>query len=174
MNTKYINFFLIAVIAAVVGGMGFFGWRAWSGRSNNPAGTSSLQPQFPLPVPATNKQGKEFEENDAAMEKDVRIMNDAVLAYANDYNGKYPESDFKNPCAGVRYCLKGVNINTKAKRYLEEVPQTIGRLDYHYRADNGAKAYCIKTPNVLETDVSSVFQCTHEGCAKTPIGKSCN
>ena len=113
MNTKYINFILIVVIAVVVGGIGFFGWKALRVRQAHdvPAETR----EFPVPTPMTNK-GKASEDRDAAMERDVRMINDAVLAYAKDHGGEYPKADSKNPCIGVRFCLKGADINKKTKR----------------------------------------------------------
>ena len=171
MNTKYINFILIVVIAVVVGGIGFFGWKALRDRQANDLPTG--QKEFPVPVPITNK-GKESEERDAALERDVRMISDAVLAYAKDHNGKYPESDFRNPCSGARFCLKGVDINTKTKQYLEAVPQAQPhKTDYHYRSDNVAKTYCVRSVVILETAIPNVFQCTQSECGKVPIGESC-
>ncbi len=172
MNTKYINFVLIAVIVVVVGGMGFFGWRAWSDRAVEQK-QEVTQKKF-IPFVVENK-GKESEEHDAAMERDVRTINDAVLAYAKDHKGKYPESDFKNPCSGVQYCLKGTDINTKSKRYLESIPQAEpSKADYHYRAENTKGTFCVKIPGVLVTENTSVYQCTEKGCERILFGESCN
>ena len=172
MNTKYINFVLIAGIAAVVTVGGFFGWKAWSGRGAEPK-QETPQKKF-IPFVVENK-GKESEDRDAAKELDVRAIADAVLAYAKDHNGKYPESDFKNPCSAVQYCLKGVNINTPAKRYLETIPQVdLSKADYHYRAENARGAFCVKIPGVLETANTSVFQCTEKGCGRVLFKESCN
>lgn len=162
MNTKYINIILAVIIVFVIGTMGFFGWRMWGDRFNNGTPAPSVQVQEPQPI--TNK-GKESEDRDAALESDVRAINDAVIVYAKDHKGMYPESDFKNPCAGVSYCLKGVNINSKKKLYLPVIPQTQhDHLDYYYRADNVKKSYCIVTPSVLETNTTKVFQCTEKVC----------
>lgn len=171
MNTKYINAILIGVIVLIIGGMGFFGWRIWSERQANVGMTEKRE--FPTPTPITNK-GKESEERDAAMERDVRMINDAVLAYAKDHGGEYPKSDIKNPCFGVRFCLKGIDINTETKRYLEAVPQIEPhKTDYHYRVNESTKMYCVRTPVILETAIPNVFQCTASGCGKVPISESC-
>jgi hypothetical protein len=83
--------------------------------------------------------------------------------------------DFKNPCSGVQYCLKEVNINTAIKRYLETIPQVEpSGEDYHYRAENATESFCVKTPGVLETANTSVFQCTGKGCGKVLFGERCN
>ncbi|MBI5912829.1 hypothetical protein HY839_00080 [Candidatus Azambacteria bacterium] len=175
MNTKYINLVLVIGIVLVVAVLGFFGWQAWSDRADaqKQAGMQEPRKKF-VPFIVENK-GKESEERDAALERDVRTINDAVLAYARDNNGKYPESDFKNPCFGVQYCMKGVNINTKKKIYLTEVPQVEpSKADYHYRAENTKGAFCIKMPGVLETENTSVFQCTEKGCERVLFTESCN
>lgn len=174
MNTKIINGILIGVIAVVIAVIGFFAWRVFFGDttpgSQQQPGSERI---FPEPTPITNK-GKESEDRDAALERDIRIINDAVVAYATDHAGKYPESDFKNPCTGVRYCLKGVNINTGEKAYLPVIPQIApDNSDYHYRADNKKKSYCIVTPSVLETDTAKVFQCTEGGCGRIPLEDQC-
>lgn len=172
MNTKSINFILIIVIAVVVVAGGFFGWRAWSER-NDAQKQEVIQKKF-VPFVVENK-GKESEEYDAALERGVRTINDAVLAYAKDRNGKYPESDFKNPCLGVQYCLKGTDINTKTKRYLESVPQVEpSKADYHYRAENTKGTFCVKIPGVLVTENTSVYQCTEKGCGRVLFKESCN
>lgn len=171
MNTKYINIVLIVGILVVIGGAGFFGWKALRVRQ-----VHDIQPvkkEFAAPTPITNT-GKESEDRDAAMERDIRKINDAVEAYAKDHTGAYPESDFKNPCSGVRYCLKGVDINTKKKAYLEKVPQVQPYgTDYYYRAYSAERTYCIKTPSILETAVPNIFQCTRDGCGKALIAASC-
>lgn len=172
MNTKYINFILIAGIAVAITGMGFFGWKTWSGR-NDAQKQETTQKKF-VPFVVENK-GKESEDRDAAKEQDVRMISDAVFAYAKDHNGKYPESDFKNPCSAVQYCLKGVNINTATKRYLEAVPQVKpSKADYHYRAENAQGTFCVKIPGVLETANTSVFQCTEKGCGRVLFKESCH
>jgi len=175
MNTKYINFVLITVIVMVAGGMGFFGWRAWSGRSDAQKQALTQEPRKEFVPFIVENKGKESEEHDAAMERDVRIINDAVLAYAKDHKGKYPESDFKNPCSGVQYCMKGTDINTTTKRYLEKIPQVEPFLaDYHYRADNTKGSFCVKIPGVLVTENTSVFQCAKQGCGRVLFGERCD
>lgn len=169
MNTKYINFILIAVIGVVITGIGFFGWKTWNSRQTDDL--LSGEKEFPTPTPITNK-GKESEDRDAALERDVRMISDAALAYAKDHDGRYPVSDIKNPCSGARSCLKGIDINTKTKRYLEAVPQTY-KTDYHYRSDNDAKTYCVRSVVMLETAAPHVFQCTHNECGKVLISESC-
>ena len=172
MNTKYINSILIIIIAVIVVAGGFFGWKAWSGRGAAQK-QETTQKKF-VPFVVENK-GKESEDRDAAKELDVRVIADAVLAYAKDHKGRYPESDFKNPCSGVQYCLKEVNINTAIKRYLETIPQVEpSGEDYHYRAENATESFCVKTPGVLETANTSVFQCTEKGCGKVLFGERCN
>lgn len=173
MNTKIINIILIAAILAVAGVIGFFAWRAFSGVAPEEQQKPIVgEKQFPAPTPITNK-GKVSEDRDAALERDARAINDAVVAYAKDHKGKYPESDFKNPCAWVRYCLKGVDINTKEKIYLSSIPQTPGEsADYYYRADNARKKYCITTPP-LETDIGKVFQCTETACGRISAENQC-
>lgn len=163
MNTKFLNVILVGAIVAVVGVMGFFAWRLFPGGTEQQK-TIISEKKFPEPTPITNK-GKESEDRDAMLERDVRALSDAAIAYAADHAGKYPESDFKNPCSGVQYCLKGVNINSREKIYLPVIPQVQPyRLDYHYRADNAKKTYCIVTPSVTETHTGKVFQCTEKAC----------
>ncbi|MCR4322634.1 MAG: hypothetical protein NUV61_00920 [Candidatus Azambacteria bacterium] len=171
MNTKLINIVLIVGIVLVAGVIGFFGWKALRVPKVSPALTE--QKEFPLGTPITN-MGKESEERDAVLEHDVRTINEAVQAYAEDHNGKYPESDIRNPCFGVRSCLKGVNINTKTKQYLEVVPQVHPHnTDYHYRSENNASAYCVRSATILETAIPNVFQCTADGCGKVLVSESC-
>lgn len=171
MSTKYINFILIAGIAVVIASVGFFGWKMWGDQKTNDLVVEKKE--FPAPTPITNK-GKESEERDAALERDVRMISDAVLAYAKDHDGRYPIADIKNPCSGARSCLKGVDINTKTKRYLEAVPQIQpSKTDYHYRSDNNAKTYCVRSVVMLETAAPHVFQCTHNECGKMLISESC-
>lgn len=176
MNTKYINTVLIIGIAVVVVAGGVFGWRMWSERGDvQKQAAMQEQPREKFVPFVVENKGKESEERDAAMERDVRAINDAVLAYAKDNQGKYPESDFKNPCFGVQYCLKGADINTKTKIYLKDVPQVEpSNADYHYRAENTQGTYCIKTPGVLETANTSVFQCAEKGCGRVLFQESCN
>lgn len=176
MNTKIFNGILIGAIVIVVAAIGFFAWQLLSGGTislpfftGRPGGESI----YPEPTPITNK-GKESEDRDAMLERDVRAIRDGVIAYAQDHDGKYPESDFKNPCSGVRYCLKGTDINTREKIYLSVIPQIQpDRLDYHYRADNQKKSYCIVTPSVLETDLEKVFQCTEGACGRVALAEQC-
>jgi len=125
------------------------------------------------PALIVNK-GKESEERDALLEADIQKINTAILAYAEDNGGRYPVSDFKNPCSGVRFCLKGVDINDTDAIYLNPIPQTKQyNLDYHYRADNQEGKYCIKTGFVLETANTMVYQCTHDGCVRVLFKDSC-
>lgn len=175
MSTKYINIILIGVIVVIIGGMGFFGWRIWSERDSEQKKDEAQDSQKKfVPIVVENK-GKESEDRDAAMERDVRSINDAAFAYAKDHNGKYPESDFKNPCVGVQYCLKEADVNTTTRRYLERIPQVEpSKADYHYRAENTQRAFCVKTPGVLETANTLVFQCTEKGCERIPFQESCN
>ncbi len=172
MSSKFLNIMLSVIIAVILGGMVFFGFRLWSEKKGEEPEPASFAGSF-SPTPIVNK-GKESQDRDAEMEAEVRAISAAAQAYAADHKGMYPESDFRNPCAGVRYCLKGVNINSKQKSYLDPIPQTAAhRLDYHYQADNVKKTYCVKTPHVLETDSSMLFQCTQAECARIPFQNSC-
>lgn len=172
MSSKFLNIIISAAIIAILGAMVFFGFRLWLEKNNTVQTPIPSVAKF-SPAPIANK-GKESEERDAEMEAEVRALSAAARAYAADHAGKYPESDFRNPCAGVRYCLKGVNINSKQKIYLDPIPQaSLHRLDYHYRADNAKKKYCVITPHVLETDTAMLFQCTETECGRVPPEKSC-
>lgn len=166
MSTKILNGILVGAIVVVVAGMGFFAWRMFS-TGTMPFFTQEKKSDervFPPQTPITNK-GKESEDRDVMLERDVRAMNDAVIAYANDHAGTYPKSDFQNPCSGVMYCLKGIDINSREKIYLPVVPQVQPYLlDYYYRSDNAKKTYCIVTPSVTETHTGKVFQCTEKAC----------
>lgn len=175
MNTKYINIVLVIGIMVVVSALGFFWWRAWSDRNDAQKQALTQEPQKKfIPFIVENK-GKKSEEHDAAMERDVKAINDAVLGYAKDHAGTYPESDFRNPCSGVQYCLKGTDINTKTKRYLEKIPQVEPfKTDYHYRADNTKGSFCVEIPGVLVTENTSVFQCTENGCGRVLFQESCS
>ncbi|MEK7519681.1 MAG: hypothetical protein AAB581_00325 [Patescibacteria group bacterium] len=179
MTRRSLNAALIVLIAAVFAVLAFMGWRAYNSSfapEGPPLGSvaphSILQKDF-QPMPVVNK-GKKSQERDAALEADVRAVSDAVVAYAKDHTGIYPESDIKNPCAGVRYCLKGTDINAKNTIYLSVIPQgKPSGLDYHYRADNQAHTYCVKTASVLETDNTKRFQCTQGGCERVAWQSSC-
>lgn len=175
---KTLNIVLIVVIIVVLGVIVFFGWNMRTSKKDTSKQDPQAQtPQKPAvkftPIIVENK-GKISEERDAQLEKDVQAINDAVRIYATDHNGKYPESYFTNPCTGVMYCLKGVDINTKENTYLKAVPQVKPNfVDYYYRAYNKQKTYCIKTPSVLETANTSVFQCTETKCEKIGFKESC-
>lgn len=179
MSSKFLNIFLAVAIVLILGSMLFFGFRLWLEKKDAESVIAPMPVLSPAvkkfsPTPTVNR-GKASEEHDTAMETAVRAIGAAAQAYAADHKGKYPESDFRNPCAGVRYCLKGVNINNKQKTYLDPIPQVPPyRLDYHYRADNLKKMYCVKTPTVLETDMTKLFQCTQAECGKVAPEKDCN
>lgn len=170
MLSRTLNIILIIAIAAVIGTIAFFGFRLLQEKEDSPIPPLSeiQQPLQPAGL------GKTPSERDGSMEAGVSELNDAVVAYAADHQGKYPESDFKNPCSGVRMCLKGVNINSAEKVYLIKVPQTPGfHLDYYYRADNKTKSYCVQTPTAFETKPTFVFQCTEKGCGTVSVKDAC-
>src|SRR3989344_8413982 len=170
-----INIILITVIILVLGTLGYFGFQAWRARktpkTNIPAVSAPVKKFQPIVI---ENKGKESEERDAALEADVRKIDSAVKEYAKDHDGRYPMSYFKDPCQAVRYCLKGVNINSREKAYLNPIPQVkSGNLDYHYTADNEKKIYCARTPMVLETANTMVFQCSHDACGRVEFEKAC-
>ena len=168
---KPINLILTVLIILALAAFGFFGWQAW--RSQTAPGAGVQTEKF-TPIPIVNR-GKASQERDAALQADVLKMNDAVRAYAKDHAGKYPEPDIKNPCSGVRICLKSVNINTVKKIYLNPIPQmTPGNADYHYQADNVKKSYCIATPVVLETASTMLFECTQIACGRVLLAERCS
>lgn len=165
---KKINIILIVIIILILGALAFFGFKLWR-QSKPPA-----QPVKKFELMLITNKGKESEDRDAAMEADVRKIDSAVREYAQDHQGAYPLSDFKNPCRGVRMCLKGVNINSKEKAYLDKIPQIQpSGTDYYYAADNAKKTYCAKTPFVLETANTMVFQCTPDACGQVEFEKAC-
>lgn len=173
--TSKLNTILIIIILAVFTMLGYFGFKMWRQPkpSAQPAPSAGEAVKKFEPVLITNK-GKESDERDAALEADLRKIDAAVREYAKDHNGRYPMSYFKDPCQAVRYCLKGVNINEKEKVYLNPVPQTKpGSLDYHYTADNEKKTYCARTPHVLETANTMIFQCAPSGCGRVGFEKAC-
>ncbi|MBI1755185.1 hypothetical protein HY250_03065 [Candidatus Azambacteria bacterium] len=176
MTSKSLNALLIIAIVVVLAVVLFFAYRLWTEQRGAALTQLFSAPQEKKkfsPEPIVNK-GKESEDRDAALEADVRTIDAAVRAWATDHKGKYPESDFRNPCAGVRMCLKGVNINTPKKIYLERIPQAFPyHQDYYYRADNAKKTYCVKMPSMLETAAPLIFQCTQGGCAREPFVSSC-
>jgi len=130
-------------------------------------------PKVFAPTPIVNK-GKDSEKRDILLEQDILKINIAVQAYAEDHGGVYPKSDFQNPCSGVRFCLKSVDINNGKNVYLNPVPQVkTHNLDYYYRTDSKAKTYCIKTGFVLETAPTMIFQCTQDACQRMPFEGSC-
>lgn len=169
MSSRTLNVILVAAIAVVLGAIAFFGLRLLKGEDAPlPPLLEERPPLQPIDL------GKTPEERDGHMEAGVRALNEAVVAYAADHQGKYPESDVKNPCSGVHICLKGVNINTAQKVYLIKIPQTPGfHLDYYYRADNKAKSYCVQTPTAFETEPTFVFQCTEKGCGTVSVKDAC-
>jgi len=167
MHSK-LNVILIVLIAVVLGVIAFFGWRLWNEPEPSVVRVENggEQPSFVDTRPP--------KERDMAMQADMRKIESAVHAWAQDHNGAYPESDVKNPCSGVRYCLKGIHMRSGEKTYLSPIPQTIPyHLDYHYRADNKARTFCIKTPVALETEEGKLFQCTREGCGSVPFAEAC-
>ena len=171
-----LNIILIIIIITIFAVLGYLGFKSWrrvqAPTVNNTPSTAEAIKQF-KPMPIINK-GKESEERDAALEADVRKIDSAVKEYAKDHSGRYPMSYFKDPCQAVRYCLKGVNINSREKAYLNPIPQVkSGNLDYHYTADNEKKTYCAKTPMVLETANTMVFQCSHDACGRVEFKDSC-
>ncbi len=171
---KFTNPILVFLILIALGVFGFFGWSAWRSQ-NAPSQTGAgVKIEKFTPIPIVNR-GKVSEERDAALEQDVRKINDAARAYAKDHAGNYPESDIRNPCSGVRICLKSVNINTVKKIYLNPIPQMApGSADYYYRADNAKKSYCIETPVVLETASTMLFQCTQTECGRVAFTERCS
>ncbi len=169
MRSSFINFILILFIILILAGIGFMARKVFH---TPPEDTLPTVKKF-TPIPIVNR-GKVSEERDAALESDVRKISDATRAYAKDHKGAYPESDFKNPCTGVRFCLKSVNINTQKKIYVNPIPQTReGNVDYHYQADNAKKTYCVKSPGVLETASTMLYQCTAVECKRVPFAQSC-
>ena len=172
---KKINLVLIIIIVLVLGTLGYFGFQTWQAReipkTNTPAVSAPVKKFQPIVI---ENKGKESEERDAALETDVRRIDSAVKEYAKDNKGRFPMSYFKDPCQAVRYCLKGVNINSREKAYLNPIPQVKpGNLDYHYTADNEKKTYCARTPMVLETANTMVFQCTPDACGRVEFEKAC-
>lgn len=175
MSSK-LNTVLIIAIVLIAGILGYFGFRMWRG-AKLPAQTTppiAVEPAKKFVLPVVVNKGKESEERDAILEADVRKIDVAVKEYAKDHQGAYPLSYFKNPCRGVRMCLKGIDINSKEKSYLDLIPQIPpSGTDYHYTADNTKKSYCAKTPFVLETASTTIFQCTQEGCGRAEFEKAC-
>ena len=172
---KKINSVLIIIIVLFLGALAFFGFRAWQARgipkTNTPAVSAPVKKFQPIVI---ENKGKESEERDAILEADVIKIDSAVKEYAKDHSGRYPMSYFKDPCQAVRYCLKGVNINSREKAYLNPIPQVKpGNLDYHYTADNEKTKHCAKTPMVLETANTMVFQCTPDACGRVEFEKAC-
>jgi len=167
MSSKSINIVLIVLITLILIAMAFFAFRLWSewGASQGP------DDQMAAGIVVGNEVPKTY---DALMESGIRNISDAVRVYAVDHGGNYPVSKIENPCAGVQYCLKGADINTNDKAYLATIPQTDkSHIDYYYRSNNEKKTYCVKSPTVLATDSSSVFQCTQAECGKTPFKDAC-
>ena len=174
---KPVNIILIIVIILILAGFGaiFFYLKKDAGSSlQTPSSGTVQKPQYVehIPVRIVNK-GEESEIRDKAMEDGALKINAAVMAFAKD-NGKYPESDMKNLCLGTRICIKETNINQNDKIYLHPIPQ-VGevKLDYYYKADNQENTYCVKTPRVLETASTTIFQCTQDGCGRTIFKESC-
>ena len=172
---KKINLVLIIIIIAVFAVLGYFGFQTWQARgipkTNTPAVSAPVER---VKLMTIENKGKESEDRDAILEADVRKIDSAVKEYAKDHDGRYPMSYFKDPCQAVRYCLKGVNINSREKAYLNPIPQVkSGNLDYHYTADNEKKTYCARTPMVLETANTRVFQCSHDACGRVEFEKAC-
>lgn len=169
MRSSYLNAILIALIIMVLGTLGFFGWKALYTESPVKSGMAE---KFVPPVVVN--RGKVSEERDAGLEADVRKISDAAQSYAKSHKGIYPESDIQNPCTGTSYCLKSVDINTIKEIVLNPIPQIEPRgIDYYYRADNKAKTYCVKTPVVLETANTMLFQCSQTECKRVVISDSC-
>ena len=169
MRLSYLNVILIVLIIVVLGVLGFFGWKALHVES--PVKDGIAQKFVP---PVVVNRGKASEERDAVLEADVRKISDAAQSYAKSHKGAYPESDMRNPCTGASVCLKSVNINTVKKIELDPIPQIQPKgIDYYYRADNKAKTYCVKTPVVLETANTMLFECTQVQCKRVTIAESC-
>jgi len=170
-----LNTILIIIIIAVFAVLGYFGFQAWQERKMPKANTPAVSaPVEKVKLMIIENKGKESEDRDAILEADVRKIDSAVKEYAKDHDGRYPMSYFKDPCQAVRYCLKGVNINSREKAYLNPIPQVkSGNLDYHYTADNEKKTYCARTPMVLETANTRVFQCSHDACGRVEFEKAC-
>ena len=172
---KKINLVLTIIIILILGALAFFGFQTWQAReipkTNTPAVSAPVER---VKLMTIENKGKESEDRDAILEADARKIDSAVKEYAKDNNGRYPMSYFKDPCQAARYCLKGVNINSREKAYLNPIPQVKpGNLDYHYTADNEKKTYCVKTPMVLETANTMVFQCTPDACGRVEFEKAC-
>ena len=172
---KKINLVLTIIIILILGALAFFGFQTWQARgipkTNTPAVSAPVER---VKLMTIENKGKESEERDVALEADVRKIDSAVKEYAKDHSGRYPMSYFKDPCQAVRYCLKGVNVNSREKAYLNPIPQVKpGNLDYHYTADNEKKTYCARTPMVLETANTMVFQCSHDACGLVEFEKAC-
>jgi len=170
-----LNTILIIIIIAVFAVLGYFGFQAWQERKMPKANTPAVSaPVEKVKLMIIENKGKESEDRDAILEADVRKIDSAVKEYAKDHDGRYPMSYFKDPCQAVRYCLKGVNVNSREKAYLNPIPQVKpGNLDYHYTADNEKKTYCARTPMVLETANTRVFQCSHDACGRVEFEKAC-
>lgn len=167
--TSKLNFLLVILIMATLGVIAYFGWRLWS----EPVSLSVTVTENALPSALVDTRTPA--QRDVAREKDVRTIDAAVRAWAKDHRGSYPESDFKNPCSGVRYCLKGVNMKDGAQTYLAPIPQDPPHyLDYHYRADNKNHTYCVRMPLALETKQGMIFQCTQERCEAVPFAEACD
>ncbi|OGD32563.1 hypothetical protein A3C91_01670 [Candidatus Azambacteria bacterium RIFCSPHIGHO2_02_FULL_52_12] len=171
---KFTNLILVILIILALAAFGFFGWQARQSQTAPAGPGAGVKTEKFTPIPVVNR-GKASEEQDAALEADVRTVNDAVRAYAKDHAGKYPESDVRNPCSGVHACLKSVNINTVKKVYLDPIPQMApGNADYHYQADNVKKTYCVAAPVALETASTMLFECTQTACGRVPFAERCS
>lgn len=169
MRTTHFNIILIVLIIMVLGVFGFFGWKAFNSKEQ----THNEVIQKFVPDEVINR-GKPSEDRDAVLEADVRKINEAIQLYAKNHKGIYPESNIQNPCTGTSYCLKSVDLSQTERIFLNPIPQIQpNNIDYYYRADNKTKTYCIKTPVVLETVNTMLYECTQIECKRVLLSESC-